>query len=52
MQKIFWKNPYQQHLETAVALVSGNQVIFTETIAYSFSGGQESDKSLVNGSHP
>ncbi len=49
MQKIFWENPYQQHLETVVASVSGSQVIFAETIAYSFSGGQEGDKATING---
>jgi len=49
MQKIFWKNPYQNSIETTVTSVSGNQVIFAETICYSFSGGQESDKAVVNG---
>lgn len=49
MQKVFWENPYQNSIETAVVSVSGNQVIFTDTIAFSFSGGQESDNALVNG---
>jgi len=48
MQKVFWDNPYQHTLETTVASVSGNQVMFAETIAFSFSGGQESDKATVN----
>lgn len=48
MQKIFWDNPYQQNLITKVATVNGNQLLFEETIAYSFSGGQESDKAYVN----
>lgn len=34
-EKIFWKNPYQQSLTT--------------TIAFSFSGGQESDQAFFNG---
>ncbi|MCE2716172.1 MAG: alanyl-tRNA editing protein [Pseudomonadota bacterium] len=48
MQKVFWDNPYQHSLETTVAAVSGNQVTFAETIAFSFSGGQESDKATIN----
>ncbi len=48
MRKIFWENPYQRHLNTKVARVDGNQVLFEETIAYSFSGGQESDKATIN----
>lgn len=49
MKKIFWENPYQTSLVTKVASVEGNQVLFEETIAYSFAGGQESDKATVNG---
>lgn len=49
MIKAFWNNPYQSKLNTKVAEVEGNQVLFEETIAYSFAGGQESDKATVNG---
>lgn len=49
MQKVFWDNPYQHILKTTVTSVWGNQVMFAETIAFSFSGGQESDKATVNG---
>ena len=48
MKKVFWDNPYQQTLSTKVASIDGNQVIFEDTIAYSFAGGQESDKATVN----
>jgi Ser-tRNA(Ala) deacylase AlaX len=48
MRKLFWDNPYQYNLTTKVAAVDGNQVMFEETIAYSFAGGQESDKVSVN----
>jgi len=48
MRKVFWDNPYQQSLTTKVAHVNGNEVLFDETIVYSFSGGQESDKATVN----
>lgn len=49
MRKIFWDNPYEKTLTTRVAAVDGNKVLFDETIAYSFAGGQESDKATVNG---
>lgn len=49
MRKVFWDNPYQTTLLTTVAAVNGNEVIFNETIAYTFSGGQESDSAKVNG---
>jgi len=49
MRKVFWDNPYQYHLITHVSSVHGNQILFDETIAFSFSGGQESDKAYING---
>lgn len=49
MKKVFWDDPYQCTLNTQVASLKGNEVLFEETIAFSFSGGQESDKALVNG---
>jgi Ser-tRNA(Ala) deacylase AlaX len=48
MKKVFWDNPYQCNLTTSVASVSDNRILFEETIAFSFSGGQESDKAYVN----
>ncbi|HLC06966.1 MAG TPA: alanyl-tRNA editing protein [Candidatus Babeliales bacterium] len=48
MRKVFWDNPYQHTLQTHVVSVDGNKVLFAETIAYSFAGGQESDKAFVN----
>ncbi|WP_367608153.1 alanyl-tRNA editing protein [Legionella sp. W05-934-2] len=49
MQKLFWDNPYQSQLQTCVVSVDNNRVLFAETIAFSFSGGQESDKAFANG---
>ena|SRR3990167_2022096 len=49
MRKVFWDNPYQTTLTTTVFLINGNEVLFEETIAYSFAGGQESDKATING---
>lgn len=49
MKKVFWENPYQTKLQTTVTSVNGNKILFADTIAYSFAGGQESDKAWVNG---
>jgi len=49
MEKIFWKDPYAQELHTQVADVQDSEVLFEATIAFSFCGGQESDKAWVNG---
>ena len=48
MRKVFWENPYQTILQTTVTAVDSNKVLFADTIAYSFAGGQESDKAWVN----
>ena len=48
MRKVFWDNPYQASLTTTVRSVVGNRVLLEETIAFSFSGGQESDKATIN----
>jgi Ser-tRNA(Ala) deacylase AlaX len=48
MKKIFWDNPYQTTLQTIVTTVDNNITLFDATIAYSFAGGQESDKASVN----
>lgn len=48
MRKVFWDDPYQQTLTTKVASVDGNRILLEDTIAFSFSGGQESDKATIN----
>lgn len=48
MQKKFWEDPYQQTLQTKIISVNENEVLPEETIAFSFSGGQESDKAWFN----
>ncbi len=49
MKKIFWDDPYQHQLVTKVVAVDEGRLLFAETIGFSFSGGQESDKVTVNG---
>ena len=45
-RKVFWENPYLCELETRIIEVCGNEVLFDKTIAYSCSGGQESDNAF------
>lgn len=49
MRKVFWDNPYQRSLITTISAVKNNRILLKETIAFSFSGGQESDKAYLNG---
>lgn len=49
MRKVFWENPYQTSLSTKVKSVQDNRILLEDTIAFSFSGGQESDKATING---
>ncbi len=49
MRKVFWEDPYQTSLQTKVKSVAGNKILLEETIAFSFSGGQESDRATLNG---
>lgn len=49
MRKVFWDDPYQCRLITHASTVSESRILFDETIIFSFSGGQESDKAYING---
>lgn len=49
MRKVFWEDPYLTTLQTHVAAVAVNEIVCDETIAYSESGGQESDQATING---
>lgn len=49
MKKVFWSDPYKTILTTTVSEVNGERLLFEETIIFSFSGGQESDKATING---
>jgi Ser-tRNA(Ala) deacylase AlaX len=48
MRKVFWDDPYQRTLATRITSVNGNRILLEETIAFSFSGGQESDAATIN----
>lgn len=48
VRKVFWDDPYQTELQTIVTSVSENIITLKETIAYAFSGGQQSDDGTIN----
>lgn len=48
MEKVFWIDPYQHTLKTKVIAINDNEILLEKTIAFSFSGGQESDKAYIN----
>lgn len=47
--KQFWDNPYLTELEANVTSINGEIVTVDKTIAYAFSGGQESDYGTIGG---
>jgi Ser-tRNA(Ala) deacylase AlaX len=49
VKKFFWVDPYQTELLTTISSVDENVVTLKETIAYAFSGGQQSDDGTING---
>lgn len=49
VRKVFWEDPYLTVLSTIVTSVDGNVITLRDTIAYAFSGGQQSDEGTING---
>ncbi|WP_345258099.1 alanyl-tRNA editing protein [Flaviaesturariibacter amylovorans] len=49
VHKLFWDDPYLAEIETVVTGVDGNVVTLQDTIAYAFSGGQQSDDGTIGG---
>ncbi len=47
--KAFWDNPYLTEIEAVVTSVDHNHVTVDRTIAFAFSGGQESDSGTIGG---
>ena len=49
MEKLFWKDPYLKECNAKVVEINDGKVVLDRTIAYAFSGGQESDKGSIGG---
>jgi Ser-tRNA(Ala) deacylase AlaX len=49
VKKIFWGNPYLTELEAKVSSLDDNVITLDQTIAFAFSGGQQSDSGIIGG---
>lgn len=47
--KFFWEAPYLAELDAVVTSVNGDYITVDRTIAFAFSGGQESDTGTIGG---
>ena len=48
-RKVLWDNPYLGRLNLKIIQLNEDEVLFVQSIAFSFSGGQESDSATFNG---
>lgn len=49
VKKFFWEHPYLRELKSEVTGVKGDTITLDRTIAFAFSGGQESDSGNIGG---
>ena len=49
VRKVFWEDAYLTTLSTVVTSVNNDEITLRDTIAYAFSGGQQSDDGTING---
>lgn len=49
VEKVFWEDPYLTTLNATATSVDGDCITVDRTIAFAFSGGQESDYGTING---
>mgnify|MGYP000970298428 FL=1 len=49
VKKIFWEDPYLTRLEARVTSMDNNVITLDQTIAFAFSGGQQSDSGTIGG---
>jgi Ser-tRNA(Ala) deacylase AlaX len=49
VKKIFWEDPYLTELEATVTSININVITLDQSIAFAFSGGQQSDSGTIGG---
>lgn len=49
VEKLFWKDAYLKECDARVTRVDGNKAYLDKTVAFAFSGGQQSDTAFING---
>ncbi len=47
VEKMFWTDPYLTEITAEITSVDGEKITVDRTIAYAFSGGQESDRGTI-----
>lgn len=47
VRKLFWEDPYLTETEAEITGVRENIITLDRTIAYAFSGGQDSDSGTI-----
>ncbi|MGE5381272.1 MAG: hypothetical protein ACM3NT_09445 [Methylocystaceae bacterium] len=49
VKKIFWDNPYLTQVTARITSINGDIITLDQTVAYAFSGGQQSDVGTIGG---
>lgn len=49
VKKVFWENPYMTEIESKITSVNNDIITLDRTIAFAFSGGQQSDSGAIGG---
>ncbi|WP_184308392.1 alanyl-tRNA editing protein [Anaerosolibacter carboniphilus] len=49
VKKLFWENPYLTEMKAMVTSVNNDCITLDQTIAFAFSGGQQSDSGTIGG---
>jgi len=49
MEKLFWKDPYLSEIKSKITEQNGDKIKLDRTIAFPFSGGQQSDSGTIGG---
>ena len=49
VKRIFWEDSYKKECISTIVSIKGNNILFDQTVAYAFSGGQISDSATING---
>ncbi|MCL1630777.1 hypothetical protein M3N64_02250 [Sporolactobacillus sp. CPB3-1] len=49
VRKVFWEDPYLTQIDATITSVSAQAVTLSQTVAYTFNGGQSSDTGTIGG---
>ncbi len=49
VKKVFWEDPYLSEIDAVIVSADKNIITLNQTVAYPFSGGQQSDSGTIGG---